>query len=104
MSYFVVCTFDLKNASWTDYQTAYADLANIGLHKTVVSGQGKNVMAPTTMTMGVQWCRRILDPRLRPGSGSRRVLCAQFSSEIFVVVAGNWAWKGHFNMGGPRHA
>src|SRR5437870_3218829 len=37
MSYFVVCTFDLKNATRTDYENAYADLANLGLRKTVVA-------------------------------------------------------------------
>ena len=26
MSYFVLCTFDLKDASYQDYQNAYADL------------------------------------------------------------------------------
>jgi hypothetical protein len=47
MSYFVVCTFDLKNATRTDYQNAYADLKELGLHKTVVSSQNKEVVAPT---------------------------------------------------------
>lgn len=93
MSYFVVCTFDLKNASWTDYQTAYADLANIGLHRTVVSGQGTNVVAPTTMTMGefngtdAASIRDHVRNRVQAAFSTRR-----FSSEIFVVVAGNWAW------------
>jgi len=93
MSYFVICTFDLKNASWTDYQTAYADLANIGLHKTVVSGQGTNVVAPTTMTMGefdgtdsASICDHVRN-RVQAAFRARH-----FSSEIFVVVAGNWAW------------
>ncbi len=42
---------DLKNASQADYQNAYADLAQIGLKKTVV-GEESSVVAPTTMTMG----------------------------------------------------
>lgn len=93
MSYFVVCTSDLKNASWTDYQTAYAHLANVGLHKTVVTDQGKNVVAPTTMTMGefngadAASIRNYVRNQIRAAFAARR-----FSSEIFVVVAGNWAW------------
>jgi len=93
MSHFVVCTFDLKNASRTDYQTAYADLANIGLHKTVVSGQGKNVVAPTTMTMGEFNGADAASIRDHVRNQVQAVFAARrFSSEIFVVVAGNWAW------------
>ena len=93
MSYFVICTFDLKNASRTDYQTAYADLADIGLHKTVVSGQGKTVVAPTTMTMGefngtdAASIRDYVRNQVQAAFAARR-----FSSEVFVVVAGKWAW------------
>jgi hypothetical protein len=93
MSYFVVCTFDLNNATRADYQNAYADLANIGLHKTVVSDQGKEVVAPTTMTMGTfngvdaASVRDYVRDRVQAAFRARR-----FSSEVFVVVAGNWAW------------
>ena len=37
MSYFVLCTFDLKDASRQDYQNAYADLEKVGLKRVVVS-------------------------------------------------------------------
>jgi hypothetical protein len=33
MAYLVTCTFDLSNATSQDYQTAYADLASLGLKK-----------------------------------------------------------------------
>ena len=50
--FFVLCTFDLKNATQTDYQNAYSDLAKLGLRRTVLSDQGQNVVAPTTTAMG----------------------------------------------------
>jgi len=93
MSYFVVCTFDLKNATRTDYQNAYADLEELGLHKTVVSSQSKEVVAPTTMTMGefngadTGFVRDHVRNQVQAAFRARR-----FASEIFVVVAGNWAW------------
>lgn len=33
MTYLVLCTFDLKNASTADYQNACAELEKIGLKK-----------------------------------------------------------------------
>ena len=93
MSYFVVCTFDLKNATRTDYQNAYADLEEIGLHKAVVGSQGKEVVAPTTMTMGEfngADAGSIRDDVRNQVAAAFRA--RGLSSEILVVVAGNWAW------------
>ena len=93
MSYFVVCTFDLKNATRTDYQNAYDDLGEIGLHKTVVGSQGKEVVAPTTMTMGEfngADAGSIRDDVRNQVAAAFRA--RGLSSEIFVIVAGNWAW------------
>lgn len=39
MSYTVMCTFDLKNATQQDYNNAYSDLAQIGMRKVVVGVQ-----------------------------------------------------------------
>ena len=52
MSYLVFCTFDLKRASSTDYQNAYADLEKIGLKKVHKTDQGSDVVIPTTAAMG----------------------------------------------------
>jgi hypothetical protein len=52
MSYLAVCTFDLKNADYDDYKSAYAALEQIGLKKAVVSSNNKTIVAPTTMTLG----------------------------------------------------
>jgi len=93
MSYLVFCTFDLKNATATDYQNAYADLEAIGLRKVVKGGNGGNVVIPTTAAMGefngtnAGSVRDDISERVRAAFANRR-----FKSEIFVVVGGDWAW------------
>ncbi len=93
MSYFAVCTFDLKNASYDDYQNAYADLAKIGFNKQVTSTQGTKIILPTTTTAGefngtsAAAVRDDLTERVKKAFEVRR-----FRSEIFVSVGGDWAW------------
>lgn len=95
MSYFVICTFDLKNASRQDYQTAYGDLAGIGLNKVVVSDQGGKVVIPTTTTAGQFNGNSAGKVRDYVCEQVRSKLAARgFSSEIFVAVGGDWAWGG----------
>jgi hypothetical protein len=95
MSYFVTCTFDLKNASRDDYTNAYAELSIIGLKKTIVAGNGSDVVAPTTMVMGkfdgdsAAAVRDSIAAAVTAAFTRRR-----FTSEVFVVSAGNWAWGG----------
>ncbi|MFZ2911297.1 MAG: hypothetical protein WA094_15520 [Candidatus Desulfobacillus denitrificans] len=95
MSYFVVCTFDLKNGSYDDYQNAYADLAKIGFNRQVKSAQGILITLPTTTTAGEfngtssGLVRDDLTERVKRAFEARR-----FKSEIFVSVGGDWAW-GH---------
>jgi hypothetical protein len=95
MSYFVICIFDLKNASRQDYQNAYADLANIGLNKVVVSDQRKEIVIPTTTTAGefngdsAGSVRDYVSNQVQSVFAKRR-----FSSEIFIAVGGDWAWGG----------
>jgi hypothetical protein len=93
MSYLVTCTFDLKNASRTDYENAYTDLKRIGLNRVIVSANGSQVVAPTTMTAGefngqsATAVRDYVRDKVRAVFSARRL-----SSEIFVVVGGDWAW------------
>lgn len=93
MSYFVFCTFDLKGASSDDYRTAYADLATLGLKKVIVSTQNNNVVIPTTSVAGeyngsnAAAVRDDIRDRVKKAFAARR-----FSSEIFVIVGGDWAW------------
>lgn len=93
-SYLVTCTFDLKNATRSDYDSAYADLRTIGLKKVVVADQGQEVVAPTTMTIGKftgHSAGAVADAvvnQVRTAFQKRR-----FSSEVFVVAAGDWGWR-----------
>lgn len=93
MSYFVFCTFDLKGATSQDYQKAYADLEKIGLKKVVVSSQNSKAVIPTTAVAGefnstsVANVRDDIRDRVRSAFAARG-----FSSEVFVVAGGDWAW------------
>lgn len=93
MAYLVVCTFDLKNATYQDYLNAYADLERIGLKKVIIGDAGKQVVAPTTTTAGefngqsALTVRDYVLTQIRAAFASRG-----FSSEIFVVAGGDWAW------------
>jgi hypothetical protein len=94
MSYFVVCSFDLKNATRDNYANAYADLANIGLKRQLVSSEGSEVTLPTTLTGGeftgassADVCRDVSNA-VQAAFKSRR-----FTSEIFISVGGDWAWE-----------
>jgi len=49
MSFLVTCTVDLKNASATDYQNAYADLARIGRAWATCEGPTTLNIPPTHM-------------------------------------------------------
>lgn len=91
--FFVVCTFDLKNATYTDYQNAYADLAKLGLNRAVVSDQGKNVVAPTTTAMGTYNGQSTATVRDHVRTEVQNAFRARgFKSEIFVVVGSNSTW------------
>jgi hypothetical protein len=93
MAYLVTCTFDLTNATSQDYQTAYADLASLGLKKVLVSEQGHQVVAPTTMTLGEFNGQNAAAVRDSVRDSVKRAFAARrFSAEIFVVVGGDWAW------------
>lgn len=95
MSYFFLCTFDLKNATRQDYENAYADLQKLGLSKVVVrTDGGKNVIPTTTVAgtfNGVSAVKVHDDLRQRIINAFRT---RGFSSEIFTLSAGDWAWNG----------
>ena len=95
MRYFVLCTFDLKNADSLDYQLAYADLSSLGLNRTIVSDSGGNVTAPTTTVMGKWEGQSAADVRGTVCDQVKAKFIARgFKSEIFVLVGGDWAWGG----------
>lgn len=92
MTYLVLCTFDLKGATSTDYTKAYADLEAIGLTR-VQKGTKSDVVIPTTTVMGdfnglnSNTVRDDVRDKIRQAFKSRR-----FTSEIFVVVGENGTW------------
>ncbi len=93
MSYLVLCTFDLKGATSQDYQTAYAELGKIGIHKVHKTAEGSKAVIPTTAAMGFfsgssasSVCDSIRD-RVKIAFRSRGL-----RSELFFVAADNWAW------------
>ena len=95
MSYLVTCSYDLKGGSRTDYENAYADLDKIGLKTAVVSSQGNKVVAPTTMTIGEFNGNSATTVRDDVSDKVQRAFTARrFTSEIFIVVGGDWAWGG----------
>ncbi|MBY8972760.1 hypothetical protein J1G33_20430 [Pseudomonas sp. P867] len=93
MSYLVYCTFDLKNASSKDYENAYADLQRIGLARVVKADEGRHVVIPTTSTMGFFDGTSAAAVRNDIRNSIQAAFRARFlTSEIFVVIGGNWAW------------
>lgn len=94
MNYLVLCTFDLSNASSSDYQDAYKALEKLGLYKAQSNSSGGKTVIPTTTVLG----------SYKGASASlirddvRAEIKTAFSalgltSEIFVVVGGtDWTW------------
>lgn len=96
MSYLVTCTFDLKNASRQDYNSAYADLSKLGLQKVVISGQNRQVVIPTTTVMGIFNATASIPLRNSISYQVKNAFAARgHSSEIFITVGGNdHTWLG----------
>ncbi|MEX7642515.1 hypothetical protein [Stenotrophomonas maltophilia] len=93
MSYLVICTFDLKDASTQDYKNAYADLEEIGLRKIQKSDKGGDVVIPTTTAMGEFNGSSSADVRTYIRDKVKAAFAARnFKSEVFVAVGKDWAW------------
>lgn len=93
MAYLVYCTFDLKGATATQYQDAYAELAKLGLQKVVKADDGGSWVIPTTSAMGFLegGSAEVLRDQIR-GRIAAAFAAKRFSAEIFVIVGGDWAW------------
>ncbi|SYZ71960.1 conserved hypothetical protein [Candidatus Zixiibacteriota bacterium] len=95
MSYFAICSFDLKNASYQDYQNAYYNLRGIGLTHNLAADDGTTVQLPTTMIAGQLTATSASSLRDDLSDKIHRAFKTRgFTSEIFVAVGGDWAW-GH---------
>lgn len=94
MSYGVVCTFDLKNASSTDYENAYSDLKAMGLNRAQANNNGGESVVPTTTVLGSYTGQSAASVRDHVRTKVQTAFKARgFRSEIFVVVGGqDWTW------------
>jgi hypothetical protein len=94
MSYSVLCTFDLKSASSTDYRNAYVELEKLGLHKAQDNNSGGKTVIPTTTALGSYNGASAVAIRDDVRNKVKAAFSAHgFSSEIFVVVGGtDWTW------------
>lgn len=87
-----MCILDLKNASRTDYLNACADLAALGLHRTVVASNGNNVVAPI-ITMGEFTGESAANVRDHVRNQVKSAFARRrFTSETSVTVGGDWTW------------
>lgn len=93
MSYLAYCTFDLKNATSSDYDNAYADLKKIGLDRVIVADNGNKVVMPTTSVIGKFDGSSSGEVRDHVRDSVKKAFKSRgFTSEIFVIVGGDWAW------------
>lgn len=94
MTYCVLCTFDLKNASSTDYQRAYSELESIGLHRAQANSGGGKTVIPTTTVLGSYTGANSAAIRDDVREKIRKAFRAQgFEFEFFLVIGGqDWTW------------
>ncbi|MDK9770760.1 hypothetical protein [Vibrio sp. B181a] len=93
MSYFVLCSFDLKNASSEDYEAAYAELDAFGLSTTIKGSRGNDVKLPNTTVAGLHNGSSVADVR---DHFARKIESAfirrGLTGKIFVSVGDGYAW------------
>lgn len=93
MTFLAFCTFDLKNASRQDYADAYSDLKQLGLARVRKSSTSSEVVIPTTSVIGEFTGKDAPSVRDYVRKLVKDAFTARgFTSEIFVIVGGNWAW------------
>ncbi|MEZ9799587.1 hypothetical protein AB4279_21510 [Vibrio cyclitrophicus] len=94
MSYFALCTFDLSNASSSDYDDAYTELANLGLNTSIQGKSGKDISLPNTTVAGKFSGSSDADIRDELISDIEKAFNAKgLNSKIFVIVSDNYAWS-----------
>lgn len=94
MSYFVLCSFDLKNATSKNYEDAYSDLKSIGLSRTL-TGTNRPVTLPTTLVGGSYDGANASSIRDDLFKKIQQIFLKRgFKSEIFLSVGGqDWTWN-----------
>ncbi|EGQ9158495.1 hypothetical protein NMT03_000791 [Vibrio alginolyticus] len=93
MSYFVLCSFDLRNATSEDYEAAYSELAALGLQRTLRADNGNNVSLPNTTVAGIHNGTSTSAMRDHFTSSIETAFRRRgLSSKVFVSVGDNYAW------------
>ncbi|EPG0528779.1 hypothetical protein ACSWYU_000268 [Vibrio harveyi] len=93
MSYFVLCSFDLKNASSEDYEAAYSELEAIGLSTTIKGNSGNNVKLPNTTVAGLHSGNSVADVRDYFTNKIESAFVRRgLTGKIFVSVGDGYAW------------
>lgn len=98
MSYFVLCTFDLFNATSEDYESAYSELKKLGLHTALEAASGKTVDLPNTTAAGLFTGDKhssIADDLLR--LVKERFSAQGLKYKVFISVADGYAWRHSTN-------
>ncbi|GAL30326.1 hypothetical protein JCM19239_2672 [Vibrio variabilis] len=93
MTYFVLCTFDLYDATATNYDDVYTKLAEIGLNSTINSKQGNAIDLPNTTVAGKFEgisCAYVRDEVSKKVKGIFQVVGVK--SKSFTIVADGYAW------------
>jgi len=94
MSYFVVVTFDLKNADWDDYETVYQEFEKIGLDKKIISSEENKILLPSTTVAGMFEGISSSSVRDNIMNKCKKIFkYLRLHGQIFVVVGGNWSWR-----------
>lgn len=94
MSYLVLCTFDLENASSEDYKNAYTALEQIGLYKEAIPKSGTAITLPNTVTIGEfngDTSSLVKEDILSQIKNEFKVL--RLKSKIFITVSSSWSWS-----------
>lgn len=97
MSSFALVSFDLVNASPSDYSKMRDGLKKYGLDKYVVSDQGNNVRLPSTTYAGTfstgPSTQQLKDWLL----AAARSAYVKVGDYFLFVTGGGWSWMGGSN-------
>lgn len=98
MSFFVTCSFDLKDGTPEDYQNASADLMKLGFDPHLTGDGGLQVALPTTTMAGIfqgvsaSYVTSGLIEQIKAAFAARN-----FKWELYLAAGTEWAWKHHQN-------
>ena len=94
MSFLVVVSFDIKDASSKDYENLYNSFEKIGLKRSVKADDGKLYNVPTTTTVvgefTGQTSAKVRDDLRELVKTAYRI--NKLTGDFFINVGNNWTW------------